>query len=213
MDTVKKENIIVSAYKRVNSWLSENFGIAGRKAVLSSLALVGIFIFFGAYLGENFLNAKNVSNLLQQIVTYAIIGFGLTFTLICGGTDLSAGASMALSGIIVLSLLNAGVAWPIAFAVVIVAGVMVGIVNGFTIEVLGIVPFIATLGTQWVFRGLAGIITNGFPVYTSSIKSESLRIFFESIGSGRINLIAGFAIPYSVILMAIYGTIMGIILS
>lgn len=213
MDTVKKENIIVSAYKRVNSWLSENFGIAGRKAVLSSLALVGIFIFFGAYLGENFLNAKNFSNLLQQIVTYAIIGFGLTFTLICGGTDLSAGASMALSGIIVLSLLNAGVAWPIAFAVVIVAGVMVGIVNGFTIEVLGIVPFIATLGTQWVFRGLAGIITNGFPVYTSSIKNESLRIFFESIGSGRINLIAGFAIPYSVILMAIYGTIMGIILS
>ncbi len=90
---------------------------------------------------------------------------------------------------------------------------MVGIVNGFTIEVLGIVPFIATLGTQWVFRGLAGIITNGFPVYTSSIKNESLRIFFESIGSGRINLIAGFSIPYSVILMAIYGTIMGIILS
>ena len=213
MDTVKKGNSIVNAYRKVNVWLSDNFGIAGRKAVLSSLALVAIFIFFGTLLGNRFLNPTNIANLLQQIVTYAIIGFGLTFCLICGGTDLSAGSSMALSGIIVLTLLNAGVAWPIAFAIVIAAGVLVGIVNGFTIEVLGIVPFIATLGTQWVFRGLAGIITNGFPLYTVNIKDETLRVFFESIGSGRLPKIFGFAIPYSVILMIFYGIIMGVILS
>lgn len=215
METVKNENIIVRNYRKFNDKLSENLGVAGRKALLSSVALVVILAFFSIYLGDKFLSTQNISNLLQQIVTYAIIGFGLTFCLICGGTDLSAGASMALAGIIVLQLLNMGVPWYFAFAVVIIAGVGVGIVNGFTIEVLGVVPFIATLGTQWVFRGLAGIITNGFPLYTVNIPNEGVRVFFDSIGSGRISLgfMSGFEIPYSVILTIIYGVVMHIILS
>ena len=152
MDSVKKENVLISSYRKVNEFLTRNLGVAGRKAVLSSLALVAIVIFFVVLLGDRFFTATNIANLLQQIVTYAIIGYGLTFCLICGGTDLSAGASMALAVILVLTLLNNGVPWYIAFGIVIVAGVLVGIVNGFTIEVLGVVPFIATLGTQWVFR-------------------------------------------------------------
>lgn len=213
MDVVSKDNAFVSAYKKFTGFLNEKLGVAGRKAVLSSMALVVVVVIFTVLLGNRFTSPTNISNLLQQIVTYAIIGFGLTFTLIGGGTDLSAGSSMALSGIIVLSLLNAGVAWYWAFIIVIIAGVLVGIVNGFTIEVLGVVPFIATLGTQWVFRGMAGIITDGFPLYTVDIEDVKLRAFFESIGSGRINLGGGFAIPYSVILMLVYGIIMGIILS
>ena len=213
MDVVKKENAFVSAYRKFNEFLSEKLGVAGRKAVLSFMALVVVVVIFTVMLGDRFTSPTNIANLLQQIVTYAIIGFGLTFCLICGGTDLSAGASMALSGIIVLSLLNAGVPWYLAFALVIVAGVLVGIVNGFTIEVLGVVPFIATLGTQWVFRGMAGIITNGFPIYTLYIEDPALRTFFESIGSGRISLTPRFAIPYSVILMIVYGILMGVILS
>lgn len=215
MESIKKENIIVKNYRKFNEILNENIGVAGRKAVLSTFALVLILIFFSVYLGDKFLSTQNIANLLQQIVTYSIIGFGLTFCLICGGTDLSAGASMALAGIIVLQLLNFGFPWYIAFVVVIFAGIIVGIVNGFTIEVLGVVPFIATLGTQWVFRGVAGIMTNGFPLYTADIPSEPARLFFESIGSGRIALgiIPGFAIPYSVILTIAYGIVMHVILS
>ena len=198
MDVVKKENAFVSAYRKFNEFLSEKLGVAGRKAVLSFMALVVVVVIFTVMLGDRFTSPTNIANLLQQIVTYAIIGFGLTFCLICGGTDLSAGASMALSGIIVLSLLNAGVPWYLAFALVIVAGVLVGIVNGFTIEVLGVVPFIATLGTQWVFRGMAGIITNGFPIYTLNIEDPALRTFFESIGSGRISLTPRFAISAAI---------------
>lgn len=215
MNTVKKENKFLDYYKKGTEFLNENIGVAGRKALLSTIALVTVVIFFSVYLGDKFTSAQNVSNLLQQIVTYSIIGYGLTFTLISGGTDLSAGASMALSGIIVLSLLINGVPWYFAFLIVILAGVLVGIVNGFSIEVLGVVPFIATLGTQWVFRGLAGIVTNGFPIYTVDIQNESLRVFYESIGNGRIfasgNGIGG--IPYSVIITLVYGFIMHIILS
>ena len=213
MDSVKKDNALVSGYKKINQFLSERLGVAGRKAILSFLALIIVVAFFSIRLGSSFTSGSNIANLLQQIVTYAIIGFGLTFCLICGGTDLSAGASMALSGIIVLTLLNNGVPWYVAFAVVIVAGILVGIVNGFTIEVLGVVPFIATLGTQWVFRGIAGMMTNGFPLYTTSIADPKLKEFFQAIGSDRLKLFEGFAIPYSVILMLVYGLIMGIILS
>ena len=87
---------------------------ATRRAIFSVCVLVALFALFAIMSPDKFLAATNLQNLLQQVVTYTIIGCGLSFCLVCGGNDLSAGASMALSGIIVVNLLIMG---PAAVAV------------------------------------------------------------------------------------------------
>ena len=160
--------------------------------------------------GDKFLAPANLQNLLQQIVTYTIIGCGLSFCLVCGGNDLSAGASMALSGIIMVSLLTMGVPLPIAIVLCLAMGVATGIMNGFFIEILGVVPFVATLATQWVYRGMANVLVNGAPLYTTNIPSEAVQKQFYILGGGRIG---GSGLPYSVIITLVYAVILGIVLA
>lgn len=201
----------------VKKWsdATRRLNIATKKAIFSGTALVLLFITFALLKPDLFLEKQNLINITQQVVTYAIIGYGLTFTLVCGGTDLSAGASMAVGGIIATMLIING--WPIVGAIVaaIFFGFLMGILNGFSIEVLGVVPFIATLGTQWVFRGLANILVKGAPVYTSDITDQAKRASYELIGGGRISdsipIIGN--VPFSVIVMLLYGIVLFIILT
>lgn len=191
----------------------QNLGIATKRAISSTLILIALFIFFSILAPGKFFTEKNMQNLLQQIVTYAILGCGLTFCLVCGGNDLSAGASMALSGIIVVSLLVQG--WPMWLCIVlcILLGVLTGIMNGYFIEILGVIPFVATLGTQWVYRGLANALVNGAPVYTADIPggnaAGSVQDIFYQLGGGRFSS----GLPYSVVIMLIYAIILGIVLA
>ena len=183
---------------------------ATRRAIFSFGILVALFILFSVISGDKFLAPANLQNLLQQIVTYTIIGCGLSFCLVCGGNDLSAGASMALSGIIMVSLLTMGVPLPIAIVLCLAMGVATGIMNGFFIEILGVVPFVATLATQWVYRGMANVLVNGAPLYTTNIPSEAVQKQFYILGGGRIG---GSGLPYSVIIMLVYAVILGIVLA
>lgn len=195
--------------KQQNSFMSK-MGPSTKKAMLSGSGLILLFIAFCFIVpGGKFFAADNLINITQQVVTYSIIGFGLTFCLICGGTDLSAGSSMALSGIVIISLLSMGIPLPIGILICLVIGILMGILNGFSIEVLGVVPFIATLGTQWVFRGLANVAVDGKPLYTTAIPSKTVQDQFYMLGGGR--LPGG--LPYSVLIMLAYGIILFVILS
>lgn len=185
-------------------------GVATKRAIFSSVVLVLLFIAFAVMKPDQFLSPKNIQNLLQQIVTYSIIGCGLTFCLVCGGNDLSAGASMALSGIIVVALLTQGIPLWICVILCLVMGIVTGIINGYFIEVLGVVPFIATLATQWVYRGMANVLVNGAPLYTNTIPSEKTQEVFYMLGGGRIG---GDGLPYSVIIAFIYAIILGVVLA
>ena len=185
-------------------------GAATKRAFYSTLILIALFILFSVLQPEKFLAAKNLQNLLQQIVTYTIIGCGLSFCLVCGGNDLSAGASMALSGIIVVKLLIAGMPLWVCIVFCLLMGIMTGIMNGFFIEILGVVPFVATLATQWVYRGMANVLVNGAPVYTISIPSPDVQEQFYILGGGRIG---GSGLPYSVIITLVYAVILGIVLA
>lgn len=196
------------------SW-SSRLNIATRKAILSGAALILLIIVFAAMKPDLFLAQTNIVNITQQVVTYSIIGFGLTFCLVCGGTDLSAGASMALAGIIAVALLIRGLPIPVAILVSLLFGILMGILNGFSIEVLGVVPFIATLGTQWVFRGLANILVKGAPIYTNVIPDKSVESAFYVLGGGRVpsNVPVIGMLPYSVIITIVYGIILFFILA
>lgn len=177
--------------------------------MLSGTALIVLFAAFAILKPNLFLAPSNLINIGQQVVTYTIIGVGLTFCVICGGTDLSAGSSMALSGIIVTVLLIAGVPLILSILIALVFGILMGIVNGYSIEVLGVVPFIATLGTQWVFRGLANVLVDGKPIYTNAIPSKSVQDAFYVLGGGRING----GLPYSVIIAAVYALVLYFVLA
>ncbi|MGB4589841.1 MAG: ABC transporter permease [Clostridiaceae bacterium] len=184
------------------------FGPSTRKAIFSGIALILLFIVFSV-MKPTFISSGNLINVAQQVVTYAILGYGLTFCLVCGGTDLSAGASMALSGILVTTLLIKGFPIWVCILLAMAFGIMMGIINGFTIEVLGVVPFIATLGTQWVFRGLANVLVEGKPIYTNTIPNKGIQEAFYMIGGGRLPN----GIPYSVIITVVYGIILAFLLA
>ena len=195
--------------KQPGMGLLNGLSISMKKALLSGSALVLMFVVFSLLKPKLFLDAKNLINITQQVVTYSIIGYGLTFCLICGGTDLSAGASMALSGIIVVSFLKMGIPLWICIPLCLMMGILTGILNGFTIEILGVVPFIATLGTQWVYRGMANLLVNGAPVYTLDIPSQQVQDAFYVLGGGRM----ASGIPYSVLITLVYGLILAVLLS
>ena len=183
---------------------------ATRRAIFSVCVLVALFALFAIMSPDKFLAATNLQNLLQQVVTYTIIGCGLSFCLVCGGNDLSAGASMALSGIIVVNLLIMGLPLWLCIVLCLVMGILTGVMNGFFIEILGVVPFVATLATQWVYRGMANVLVNGAPVYTTNIPSEAVQDQFYLLGGGRIG---GDGLPYSVIITAVYALILGVVLA
>lgn len=192
-----------------NETFTHKFSTSTKRAMLSGVILILLFAVFAIMKPDLFLSKNNLINIAQQVVTYSIIGYGLTFCLVCGGTDLSAGSSMALSGIIVTTLLINGVPLPVAIVLALAFGILMGILNGFTIEVLGVVPFIATLGTQWVFRGLANVLVDGKPIYTNTIPSKQVQDIFYQFGGGRING----GLPYSVLISLGYGFILYIVLS
>ena len=103
-----------------------NMSTEFKKAILSGTGLILMFILFALLKPELFLAKTNLINITQQIVTYSILGYGLTFCLVCGGTDLSAGASMALAGIIVVKMLVAGA--PLWLSII--TALLVGFVSG-----------------------------------------------------------------------------------
>ena len=193
-----------------------NTGVATKKAMLSAMFFLVIFLGFG-FTTNNFLTVNNLTNLLWQVVSYSILGFGLTYCLICGGTDLSAGSVMMWAGVICVWCMQRGVHLVVAILLALGVGVLTGILNGFTIEVLGIVPFIATLGTQWVYRGLGNVWTNGSPLYLderaadgSFLIPKNVQDTFSIFGGERMwqN-----GIPWSVLITIIYGIILAVVLS
>lgn len=180
-----------------------------KKLFVSGTALILLFLIFALIKPNLFLTKTNLMNIVQQVVTFAIVGYGLTFCLVAGGTDLSAGSSLALAGIAVVWLLQNGISLIICIIIALIVGIVMGLVNGFSIMRLGVVPFIATLGTQWVFRGLANVAVEGKPLYTNEIPDKAVQEAFLVLGGGKMADL----VPISVVVCLVYGIILFFILS
>lgn len=107
-----------------------------------------------------FLSLENARMVLTQTVVVAIAALGMTLIIVSGGIDLSVGSGVALTGVLTATWLGAG--WPPALAVAVgmAAGGAVGMVNGGLIAGCRMMPFIVTLGTMGVCRGLAKWVAN-----------------------------------------------------
>jgi ribose transport system permease protein len=115
-------------------------------------------------LTPHFLTFSNLLNVAQQTSINAIIAVGLTYVIISGGIDLSVGSLVAFSGVVLASLLQREVPFPIAMAGSLAVGLACGLVNGVLITLGRLPPFIATLGMMSVARGGALLYTDGRPI-------------------------------------------------
>ncbi|MCH1959621.1 ribose ABC transporter permease [Romboutsia hominis] len=161
------------------------------KSLVGLLLLVGIV----SILSPSFLSTKNIFNILRQTSVNAIIAAGMTFVILTGGIDLSVGSILAISGAICASLLVSGQNIVIAIVISIVIGAVVGFLNGFVISKGKLQPFIATLATMTILRGLTLVFTDGKPI---TLGSGDLAINFGKIGGGEI-----FSIPTPAIIMIV----------
>lgn len=118
-------------------------------------------------LTDNFMTSLNIVTVLKQISILGIVAVGSTFVIITGGIDMSIGSVIAFSGVCSAMLGQADQNYPLIVPVVVavIAGGLVGLLNGVGISFGKIPPFIMTLGTMTSIRGLALLITDGQPIF------------------------------------------------
>lgn len=119
------------------------------------LALAFVVALFAILLPGQFLSAYNLKTMATQTVIVGVCAIGMTFVIVSGGIDLSVGSTIALSSVVSAVLLRDGASTTTAVLGGIVACGALGLVNGLLITRLRIVPFIVTLGSMGVARGLA----------------------------------------------------------
>jgi ribose/xylose/arabinose/galactoside ABC-type transport system permease subunit len=129
------------------------------------------------YLIPSFLTSKNILNVMRQVSITGIVAVGMTFVIITGGIDISVGSTVALSSVVVASALKQGLGIPAAITLALFSGVLVGLLNGTLVAYGRVLPFVATLGTMYVIRGLALIVTKGEAIW-------DLPKSFLTIGTG-----------------------------
>ena len=144
------------------------------------------------FLSPVFFSVDNIFDIILQSSINAIIALGMTFVITTGGIDLSVGAVWAFTGVITGMLLRTGMTFIVAVPVGILSGAFCGFLSGLLITKGRIQPFIATLATMSVFRGITLIITRGYTVYTFPRN-------FQFLGAGRLWGV----IPFPVIILAV----------
>src|SRR6201987_3184682 len=118
------------------------------------LMTIALWIFL-AVATPIFISRENILNLMRQVSISAIIAFGVLFTIVIAGIDLSVGSLAALVGALSAKLLRADASFPLALAAGLSVGLTIGLINALAVDKLCIPPFIVTLAGVPTFRGLA----------------------------------------------------------
>lgn len=156
------------------------------------LALI-VLIILVTIVNPSFIAPTNLLNLLRQVSTNALIAFGMTFVIITGGIDLSVGSTLALSSALMAGAIASGLDPILAMVLSLLTGTIFGAVNGLLITKGKMAPFIATLATMTIYRGLTLVYTDGNP-----ITGIGDSFIFKFVGRGYL-----LGIPFPVVLMVI----------
>lgn len=178
------------------AFIKENLGI------MVALAVMCIFLAVFPATSSSFLTPKNMFNILRQISTNMLLACGMTMVIILGGIDLSVGSIIALSGVLSAGCVaRYGLPIPVALLVGVLVGLLIGCINGGIIALTTIPPFIVTLATMNVARGLAKVYTGGSPVRV--VTKE-----WQFLGAGYIG-----PVPVPVIIMIVVVVISALIMN
>lgn len=177
----------------------------GRKIIgndMSSLIIILIIVAaLFTVINANFFSVRNLINILFTASTLGLVAVALTFLIISGGVDLSAGAVAAFSGVLVAILMREGIHPVLAGFICMLVALLIGFINSLFVNFLKMEAFIVTLAGMSVYGGLAFIIGNGRSV---AIRDEGFIYF----GGGRL-----FNIPISVYIFLVVFIIFLIILN
>ncbi|MFN2218671.1 MAG: ABC transporter permease [Anaerolineae bacterium] len=168
------------------------------------MILLVMVVFLSLYT-DTFLTSTNIFNILRAFSWIAISAFGQCLVIITTGVDLSVGSVMGLSGLASAMLLVRGVPVPLAVVGGLAAGFVVGMANGLMITKGKLPPFIATLGTLLMARGICNGLTGGWPV-------RDLPQSFRTLGQHDIP-IGNVGVPLPLIFVLILAVITSLFLS
>ena len=143
--------------------------------VLASFYAVLVIAF--ALSTPNFLSWSNGVNILSNVTVLGFVALGQTLAIVSGGFDLSVSGTLPLGAVTYVILTNAGIPVPLAMALVVGVGAVVGVVNGVLVNKIGISPLIATLGTLSVTGGLALTLSRGVTIPMSNFDAGVLSEF------------------------------------
>ena len=118
-------------------------------------ALLVLYVVFAALAPDTFPTPGNLRTMVRQTAVVGIAALGMTMVVILGGIDLSVGSVVALTTIVIASLLQGGASPSLALAGGVLAAALTGLVNGVLITSLRVMPFIVTLGAMGIIRGAA----------------------------------------------------------
>jgi ribose/xylose/arabinose/galactoside ABC-type transport system permease subunit len=158
---------------------TENAGIV--------IFLVCLFVLC-AITSETFLRPRNVYTVLRQVSVLGICSFGAAVVLLIGGIDLSIGSCAAFSGVVTAYFIQrVGVPIPLSVVLGVLAGGVVGLVNGTIVAVMGIPAIVTTIGTMTLFRGLAFVLCGSGEAASYGI--IDLPQEFKWMGGGNIGIL------------------------
>jgi ribose transport system permease protein len=184
---------------------TNNQSILQKVAPFIGLILIIVII---TILNPGFLSVSNLMNVLRQVSINALIAFGMTFVILTGGIDLSVGATLALTGAVTAGMMASGMDPIFAMLLGLLLGAVLGAVNGIIIAKGKVAPFIATLATMTIYRGLTLVYTDGRPI---SGLGDSMT--FQMLGKGYflgipipvVTMIISFGILYFILKKTTFG--------
>lgn len=158
------------------------------------LVLVLLIMFFG-FVVDSFLTVNNAILVLKHVALYSFIGLGMTFVIITGGIDLSVGSVAGLCGMVAGYLISKGIHVPalggtvffnipVVILICLTIGALIGLINGVFVSHFKLPPFIATLGTMYIARGLANLISGGLTFSRLGGVPERGNQGFKMLGTG-----------------------------
>lgn len=166
------------------------------RAVAPFIALL-LLLVLGTIANPNFISIDNLLNVATRSAFIAIIALGATYVISSGGLDLSVGAMAAFVGSIMILFMNSGViADPVmmliaAVLLAVVVGALCGLTNGLITTLGGIEPFIATLGTMGIYRGLTTWLSQGGAI---TLRNPDIQALYRPVYFGNV-----FGVPIPVI--------------
>jgi ribose transport system permease protein len=165
--------------------------------VIALVVIIGIF----AAINPQYIQANNLLDIIDQTVINGLIAVGITFAILTAGIDLSVGSILAIAVVVIGKFLVNGMNPVVAVIAGIIVGFVLGAVNGLLITKMKLQPFIATLGTMSMYRGLAYILTGGQPVLNIP---KSFRTMLDGDVVGNVSI--------SIIILIVFAVICHIIL-
>lgn len=171
-----------------------------------ALIILVILMIIFSLLSPNFLTSRNLLNVLRQFAVPGILAIAQTLVIVTAGIDLSVASTAALSGsLMAVSFAHWGLPAPVAWAIGLGSGLLVGAINGTVIRYWKVPDIIATLGTFSAVRGVALLVTGGLPVPTFArvVEGRALPESVNHLGAGSFGPIPMIALMAG--LVAVFG--------